>query len=62
MPVYVQYYFWLVATSLFVFLLERVSPWRREQKVFRMSSGAFFTRFAGGFNCICSGAQKGDES
>lgn len=35
MPVYLQYYFWLVAISLFVFVLERLSPWRREQKVFR---------------------------
>ncbi|NIP25103.1 hypothetical protein GWN42_14605, partial [candidate division KSB1 bacterium] len=35
MPVYLQYYFWLVAVSLFVFLLERLAPWRREQKVFR---------------------------
>ena len=35
MPVYAQYYFWLVAVSLFCFALERFAPWRREQKVFR---------------------------
>ena len=35
MPVYVQYYFWLAAISIFVFILERITPWRREQKVFR---------------------------
>lgn len=35
MPIYLQYYFWLAATSLLVFILERLSPWRREQKVFR---------------------------
>jgi len=35
MPVYVQYYFWLIAVSLFCFTLERLSPWRRSQKVFR---------------------------
>jgi sterol desaturase/sphingolipid hydroxylase (fatty acid hydroxylase superfamily) len=35
MPVYVQYYFWLAAVSLFVFLLERLASWRKEQKVFR---------------------------
>jgi sterol desaturase/sphingolipid hydroxylase (fatty acid hydroxylase superfamily) len=35
MPIYLQYYFWLTGISLFCFLLERVAPWRREQKVFR---------------------------
>ena len=35
MPVYLQYYFWLVLVSLGCFLLERVAPWRREQKAFR---------------------------
>jgi sterol desaturase/sphingolipid hydroxylase (fatty acid hydroxylase superfamily) len=35
MPVYVQYYFWLIAVSLFCLVLERLAPWRKEQKVFR---------------------------
>ena len=33
--IYAQYYFWLVGVSLFVFVLERIFTWRREQKVFR---------------------------
>jgi len=35
MPIYVQYYFWLAAVSAFCFLLERMKPWRPEQKAFR---------------------------
>ncbi len=35
MPIYVQYYFWLVLASLGCFVLERVAPWRREQRVLR---------------------------
>ncbi|MFQ5709233.1 MAG: sterol desaturase family protein [bacterium] len=35
MPIYVQYYFWLAAVSLFAFTLERLAPWRREQRVLR---------------------------
>lgn len=35
MPVYLQYYFWLIAVSLFCFLLERLWPWRREQRALR---------------------------
>lgn len=35
MPVYVQYYFWLAAVSMFVFGLERIAPWRKNQRVFR---------------------------
>ncbi len=35
MPIYVQYYFWLAAISLFAFALERLRPWRRQQKVLR---------------------------
>jgi len=35
MPVYLQYYFWLIAISLFCLLVERVRPWRKEQKVLR---------------------------
>ena len=35
MPVYLQYYFWLIAVSLFCFLLERLWPWRREQRTLR---------------------------
>jgi sterol desaturase/sphingolipid hydroxylase (fatty acid hydroxylase superfamily) len=38
-PVYLQYYFWLVLVSLGCFVLERVSPWRREQKTFRRGFG-----------------------
>ena len=35
MPVYINYWFWLIGVSLFVFLLERLWTWRKEQKVFR---------------------------
>ncbi len=35
MPIFVQYYFWLAAVSLFVFLLERLFTWRKEQRVLR---------------------------
>lgn len=35
MPIYLQYYFWLISISLFCFILERLIPWRREQKVLR---------------------------
>ncbi|MDE0260614.1 MAG: sterol desaturase family protein [Gammaproteobacteria bacterium] len=35
MPVYLQYYFWLIAVSLFCFLLERLWPWRKEQRALR---------------------------
>ena len=35
MPVYLQYYFWLIAVSLFCFLLERLWPWRRKQRALR---------------------------
>lgn len=35
MPVYAQYYFWLIGVSLFCFALERLSPWRKEQKILR---------------------------
>ncbi len=35
MPVYLQYYFWLIAVSLFCLGLERVRPWRKEQRVLR---------------------------
>ncbi|HMB67695.1 MAG TPA: sterol desaturase family protein [bacterium] len=39
MPVYLQYYFWLIAVSLVCFLLERIRPWRREQRVLRRGLG-----------------------
>jgi sterol desaturase/sphingolipid hydroxylase (fatty acid hydroxylase superfamily) len=39
MPVYLQYYFWLVSISLLCLVLERVAPWRREQKVLRRGIG-----------------------
>ena len=35
MPVYVQYYFWLVLVSLGCFALERIVPWRPKQRVLR---------------------------
>jgi len=35
MPIYAQYYFWLTGISLFCFVLERISPWRPQQKAFR---------------------------
>ncbi len=35
MPIYAQYYFWLTAISLICFALERIAPWRRQQKVLR---------------------------
>jgi sterol desaturase/sphingolipid hydroxylase (fatty acid hydroxylase superfamily) len=35
MPILLQYYFWLIAISVFCFALERVSPWRKKQKVLR---------------------------
>ncbi len=35
MEIYLQYYFWLFIISLFVFILERISPWRKQQKAFR---------------------------
>ena len=35
MPVYLQYYFWLIAVSLFCFVLERLAPWRSQQKMLR---------------------------
>ena len=35
MPIFAQYYFWLTAISLICFALERIAPWRRQQKVLR---------------------------
>ena len=35
MPIYAQYYFWLTAISLLCFLLERLRPWRGQQRVLR---------------------------
>ena len=35
MPIYLQYYFWLLLTGLFCFALERWRPWRTEQKTLR---------------------------
>lgn len=35
MPIYAQYYFWLIGVSLFVFAVERLATWRKEQKVLR---------------------------
>ena len=35
MPVYLEYYFWLVAASLLCFVLERLRPWRKRQAILR---------------------------
>lgn len=35
MPIYAQYYVWLTATSLLCFLLERIAPWRPQQRALR---------------------------
>lgn len=35
MPIYLYYYFWLTGISLFCFILERIAPWRPQQKPFR---------------------------
>ena len=39
MPVYLQYYFWLILVSVGCFAIERISPWRRSQRVFRRGAG-----------------------
>ncbi len=39
MPVYLQYYFWLISASLLCFLLERIHPWRKKQRVLRKGIG-----------------------
>ena len=39
MPVYLQYYFWLVLVSVSCFALERIAPWRRSQRVLRRGAG-----------------------
>jgi sterol desaturase/sphingolipid hydroxylase (fatty acid hydroxylase superfamily) len=36
------YFFWLLAVSLFCWILERLAPWRPEQKVFRRQIGQDF--------------------
>ena len=35
MPIYINYWFWLIIVSFVVFLLERIWTWRKEQKVLR---------------------------
>jgi sterol desaturase/sphingolipid hydroxylase (fatty acid hydroxylase superfamily) len=35
MPIYLQYYFWLTGISLLSLGLERIRPWRKQQKVIR---------------------------
>ncbi len=35
MPLYLQFYFWLLLVSGLVFALERLFPWRRDQEVMR---------------------------
>lgn len=51
MPVYLQYYFWLIAASSFCFLLERLFPWRRSQRVLRrgIAQDLFWLVFNGHF-------------
>ena len=39
MPVYLQYYFWLILVSVGCFAFERIAPWRRSQRVFRRGAG-----------------------
>jgi len=33
------YFFWLLVVSLFVWILERIAPWRKEQKMWRAQFG-----------------------
>ncbi len=35
MPIYLEYYFWLVSVSLVLLVLERVRPWRPQQEAVR---------------------------
>ena len=35
MPLFLEYWFWLVVISAGCFLLERLAPWRRQQRLFR---------------------------
>jgi hypothetical protein len=35
LPRYLNYYFWLVAVSLFFLVLESIKPWHKEQEVIR---------------------------
>ena len=37
--IYAQYYFWLVGVSLFVFVIERLFTWRKDQKILRKGIG-----------------------
>jgi sterol desaturase/sphingolipid hydroxylase (fatty acid hydroxylase superfamily) len=39
MPVYLQYYFWLILVSATCFALERAAPWRRSQRMLRRGIG-----------------------
>ncbi len=36
------YFFWLLVVSLFCWVLERIAPWRRQQKAWRKQSGQDF--------------------
>lgn len=56
-----QYWFWLVAVSLVVMLLERIRPWRREQKWLRPQLGQdlFWLVFNGYVWGIVAGAVLG---
>ena len=47
MPIYLQFYFWLVAISALCFFIERLSPWRKEQEVLReeVTQDAFWLLF-----------------
>ena len=55
--VYSKYWFWLIVLALIVIILERLFPWRKEQKLFRpqllqdifriIFNGYLFGRFFG---------------
>ena len=51
MPIYAQYYFWLVGTSLLCFALERRFPWRPRQRMLRpgLAQDLFWLVFNGHF-------------
>jgi sterol desaturase/sphingolipid hydroxylase (fatty acid hydroxylase superfamily) len=51
MPAFTEYYVWLIAISILCFLLERLSPWRKSQKVFRKQflQDLFWLAFNGHF-------------
>lgn len=61
MPVYLQYYFWLIAASVFCFTLERLHPWRKKQLVLRRGffQDIFWLLFNGHFFSIIFANEAG---